>query len=43
VPQVDVATSATKEVPGDLVVTRLVGGPPRALEIYLQMVHSQVV
>lgn len=30
-------------VPGDLVVTRLVGGPARAVDVYLQTVHSQVV
>ena len=29
--------------PGDLVVTRLVSGPARAVDVYLQLVHSQVV
>ena len=29
--------------PGDLVVTRLISGPTRAVEVYLQLVHSQVV
>lgn len=29
--------------PGDLVVTRLVSGPERGVDVYLQLVHSQVV
>lgn len=29
--------------PGDLVVTRLISGPSRAVDVYLQLVHSQVV
>ena len=30
-------------MPGDLVVTRRLGGPPRGVDVYLQLVHSQVV